>query len=86
MKNIIVTVADKPGRFQYDMEVSVGQPGRQLAEDMMEVLNGQNPELYLDTRYHCLYLNRLGRILSEKETLAEAGIRNGDYITIVSRV
>ncbi len=86
MKNIILTVTDKQRRFLLDMEVPVAQPGYELAEDVMEVLNEGNPELYLNARYHCLYLNRLGRVLSDQETLAQAHVRNGDYITIISRM
>lgn len=86
MKNIIVTITDKPGRFVYDIEVPAGQPGETLTEDVMEVLNETNPELYLNARYHCLYLNRLGCTLQDGETLARAGVRNGDYITVVSRM
>ena len=86
MKNIIVTITDKQKRFVYDIEVPATQPGLQLSEDVMEVLNEGNPELYLNARYHCLYLNRLGRVLSDRESLAQAGARNGDYITIISRM
>lgn len=86
MKNIIVTITDKPGRFVYDIEVPAGQSGGTLTEDVMEVINEANPELYLNARYHCLYLNRLGHPLSDGETLAGAGVRNGDYITIISRM
>lgn len=86
MKNIIITITDKQKRFMYDMEVPAAQPGLQLGENVMEVLNEVNPELYLNARYHCMYINRLGRVLSDKESLAGAGARNGDYITIVSRM
>lgn len=86
MKNIIVTITDKKNRFVYDMEVPADQPGLKVTEDVMEVLNERSPELYLNAHYHCLYLNRLGRSLSDQETLAEAGVWNGDYITIISRM
>ena len=86
MKNIILTVTDKQRRFLLDMEVPLTQPGYELAEDVMEVLNESNPELYLNARYHCLYCNRLGRVLSDQETLAQARVRNGDYVTIISRM
>ncbi len=86
MKNIIITVTDKQKRFLYDMEVPAAQPGLQLAENVMEILNEVNPGLYLNARYHCMYVNRLGRALSDGESLAQAGGRNGDYITIISRM
>ena len=86
MKNIILTVTDKQRRFLYDMEVPVTEPGYELAEDVMEVLNEGNPGLYLNARYHCVYINRLGRVLSDQESLAQAHVRNGDYVTIISRI
>ena len=86
MNSIIVTVTDKKNRFMFDMDVPTDLPGMKLAEDVMEVLNERDPELYLNARYHCFYLNRQGRILSDRETLAEAGVWNGDYMTITSRM
>ena len=86
MKNIMITITDRQKRFVCDIEVPAAQPGMQLAEDVMEALNEVYPELYLNARYHCLYINRLGRALSDRESLAQAGARNGDYVTIVSRM
>jgi len=85
MKPIIVTVTDRNHRFAFDVEIPVDQPGSKVAEDVMEVLNYGNPELRLSPYYHCLYLNRQKRPLQDRETLAQAGVWNGDYITIVSR-
>ena len=86
MKNIIVTVTDRQQRFMYDMEVPIDQQGRKLAEDMMDVLNTYGDDIKLHADYRCLFLNRQGRVMTDHETLAEAGAWNGDYITIVSKV
>lgn len=86
MKNIILTIMDKQGSFVYDIEVPAGQPGGTLTEDVLEVLNDVNPNLSLYSGCHCLYLNRQRRPLTDQETLAGAGVRNGDYITVISRV
>ena len=86
MKNIIVTVTDRQQRFMYDLEVPVDAPGRKLSEDVMEVLNTYGDDILLNADYHCLFLNRQGRVITDRETLAEAGVWNGDYITIISKV
>lgn len=69
-----------------DIEVPTDTPGMKTMEDIFEVLNQTNPDLYLNVRYHCLYLNRQKRNLSDRETLAQAGVWNGDYVTVISRM
>ena len=86
MKSIIVTISDKNKRFMLDMEVPTDEPGRKVTEDVFEVLNHKDEELHLNSYYHCLYLNRQKKALGVRETLAEAGVWNGDYITIISRM
>lgn len=86
MKSIIVTISDKNKRFELDLEVPTDEPGMKVTADIMEVLNHEDPDLRLNAYYHCLYLNRQKRALGEHETLAQAGVWNGDYITIVSRM
>lgn len=86
MRNIIVTVTDKYNRFAYDVEVPVDQPGMKVTEDVLEVLNECSPELNLNALYHCLHLSRLDRYLKDEETLAQAGVWNGDYITVIPRL
>ncbi len=69
-----------------DIEVPTDEPGRKVTEDIFEVLNHRDEDLRLNAYYHCLYLNRQKRSLKESETLAQAGVWNGDYITIISRM
>ncbi len=85
MKQIIITIRDRQNRFQMDLEVPVDQPGAKVTEDVIEFLNFTNPELRFNAYYHGLYLERQKRILKDKETLAQAGVLNGDYITVVIR-
>lgn len=86
MKTIIITVTDRRHSFRYDMELPVDQPGGKLGEDVMEVLNHTHPEMAFNGLYHCLYLERQGCRLSDRQSLAEAGVLNGDIVTIVSRI
>lgn len=86
MKSIIVTISDKNKRFVLDMEVPTDEPGKKVTEDVFEVLNHRDEDLHLNAYYHCLYLNRQKRPIKENETLAQAGVWNGDYITIISRM
>ena len=86
MKSIIITISDKNKRFMVDVEVPTDEPGMKVTEDVFEVLNHQDEDLRLNTYYHGLYLNRQKKVLNDRETLAQAGVWNGDYITIVSRM
>lgn len=86
MKHIIVTVSDRQNTFSCDMEVPVDLAGRQLLENMAEVFAAYAPQLHLSSLYHRLYIKRTGRPLADTESLAQAEVRNGDYLTIVPRV
>ena len=86
MKSIIITVSDKNRRFLVDVEVPTEEPGGKVTEDLFEVLNHQDEDLRLNTYYHGLYLERQKRLLKDRETLAQAGVWNGDYLTVVSRM
>ena len=48
MENIIVTVTDEAGHFSYDIEVSTKLEMNKLLNDIVEALNGYNPELFLN--------------------------------------
>ncbi len=82
MQNMIVTIRNREGSFQYDIEIPTDLNGEKLTDDVMEALNGLRPELCYSPMHHGLFLNRLGRFLQKDETMAQSGIRNGDYITI----
>ena len=86
MKSIIITVSDRNKSFMVDVEVPTDEPGGKVTEDLFEVLNQRDEDLRLNAYYHCLYLNRQKKSLNDRETLAQAGVWNGDYITIISRM
>lgn len=67
----------------YDLELPTNITIDKLKDDIVEALNGYNPDLYLRTATTELFCNRLGRQLTSNETLIEAGVWNGDYITII---
>ncbi len=81
MGNIIVTVTDSARRFLYDIEVPVDVPVEHLREDIAQTINGYRPDLFMSA-FTQLFSNRLKRLLNDSETLASAGVLNGDYITL----
>lgn len=83
MENIIVTVTNISKAFLYDLEVPTNVTIDRLKDDIVEALNGYNPDLFLRTATTELFCNRMGRQLNADETLETAGVWNGDYITII---
>lgn len=86
MDKIIVSIKDNNRTFSCDIEVPVDKPGKDLCADIFEVLGPVHPELSLNADYHCIKIEKLNRKLGDGETLADADVFNGDYITIVSRM
>lgn len=83
MDNIIVTITDRNKSFFYDIELPVDLEITKLKDDIVEALNGYNPELFLNNATISLFCNRTGKKLEADETLTKAGVWNGDYITIL---
>lgn len=83
MNSIIITLTDKNRSFLYDLEVPAELESDKLKDDIVEALNGYNPNLLLKTAEVELLCNRTGKQLLPEETLESAGVWNGDYITIV---
>lgn len=83
MENIIVTVTNISKSYLYDIEVPTNITIDKLKDDIVEALNGYNPDLFLRTATTELFCNRIGRQLKAEETLENAGVWNGDYITIL---
>ena len=83
MENIIVTVTNISKSYLYDLEVPTSITIDKLKDDIVEALNGYNPDLFLRTATIGLFCNRIGRQLADEETLETAGVWNGDYITII---
>lgn len=83
MESIIVTVTNIAKAYLYDLEVPTNISIDKLKDDIVEALNGYNPNLFLRTATTELFFNRIGRQLNADETLESAGVWNGDYITII---
>jgi len=83
MENIIITVTNLTKSYFYDLEVPTNITIDKLKDDIVEALNGYNPDLFLKTATTELFCNRLGRQIQPEETLENAGVWNGDYITIL---
>ncbi len=83
MDNIIITVTDIPKSYLYDIEVPTDIRTDKLKGDIVEVLNGYNPNLSLNSSSIQLLCNRTGKQIMSDETFSEAGIWSGDYITII---
>ena len=83
MESIIVTVTIISKAYLYDLEVPTNITVDKLKDDIVEALNGYNPDLFLRTATTELFCNRIGRQLKAEETLENAGVWNGDYITIL---
>lgn len=82
MDSIIVTITDKSKSFFYDVEVPTSLETAKLKDDIVETLNGYEPCLHLNSAAICLFCSRINKRLNANETLAEAGVWNGDYITV----
>ena len=86
MKSIIVTVLNENGTCGYDLELPVDLAGEQLLIGIVDTMKKVNPSLNFGLERFGLYLNRIQRFLDSKETLYEAGVRNGDYLTVSVRI
>lgn len=82
MENIIVTVTNQMRSFFYDIEVPTNLTIDKLKEDIVEALNGYNPNLFLSAATSKILCNRTNHLLEDDETLESAGVWNGDYLTI----
>lgn len=83
MDNIIITITNQSRSFFYDIEVPIELAISNLKDDIVEALNGYNPNLFLKAATAALLCNRTGHILADDETMETAGVWNGDYITII---
>lgn len=83
MKKIIITITDTQKTDFYDLEVPTDVIFEKLKKDIVDTLNGYIGGLHLEAERVAFISNRTGKQLSENDTLEEAGVWNGDYITVV---
>lgn len=84
METIIVTITDERGSFFIDVEVPIDLPMGKLKDDIVQTLNGYCPELYLVSLGTEIISKRCKKVLRDEETLEQAGVWNGDYLTLIS--
>lgn len=85
METVIVTMTDEKESFFFDLEVPIGLPVSKLKDDIVQTLNGYRPELCLSSTGMAIMNRRGERVLQEEETLEQAGVWNGDYLTLICR-
>lgn len=83
MKKIIVTITNTTKTFFYDIEVPTDVPVQLLKKDILDTLEGYDSKLFFSDIFVGLFLNRLNKQLYPNETLADAGVWTGDYITLL---
>ena len=83
METIIITVTDFSKRFMYDLETPLDVKIGKLKLDILETLKGYNEGLFESINDIELFFNRQGKQLLPEETLIDAGVWNGDFITII---
>ena len=81
---IIVTVKSNDRVLTYDVEVPTDLTAGKAAKDIVEALNYyKGGTASLPESGYCLKNERTGRRLSEKKTLAQNGVWQGDVLLIV---
>lgn len=83
MANIIVTINDSKETFTIDMQIPTNLACEQLLVDIRETLKGYSEGLITEDIKQKIYSNRLKRELEDTETPEQAGIWNGDILTLV---
>ena len=81
MQTVMITLRDQGGRFAYDLELPYDQEAQLLAPQVVQALHAYNRRLELSGTEQ-LYVPRERRILAPNETLAQVGVRNGDYLVL----
>ena len=81
--SIIVTVTNKDKSFFYDLDIPCDLTSDKLVQDISEAVNGLNPMLFINPAGTALLCNRINHTLNYDETLEDAGVRNGDYLTLL---
>ena len=83
MSSIIVTVTDKNKTFFYALDVPCDLTADKLMQDIAEAINGLNPMLMVNAASTALLCKRINHTIGHEETLDDAGVRNGDYLTLL---
>ncbi len=83
MNEIIVSVTNAYKTFLIDLELPCDVAAGELTLDIIEALNGYDPRLCMRGDSAVLFCNRTGKRLKKDQTLKDAGVWNGDFITVL---
>lgn len=84
MRSVIVTIELqlKTEHCSYDFEIPCDVPVELLLQHIAQTCNGYRANLKVPTKGGSLYAKRLSRTLRPQETFEDAGIWNGDILSI----
>ena len=85
MKKIIVTLTNENNSFFLDMELPTQYPVKKMYSTIVDLLNQNQSKIVFKVAGLLLVANRQKKIISPINTLEEAGIWNGDYITVIPK-
>lgn len=85
MKKIIVTLTNENNSFFFDMELPTQYPVKKMYSTIVDLLNQNQSKIVFKVAGLLLVANRQKKIISPNNTLEEAGIWNGDYITVIPK-
>lgn len=80
MEKVIVTVRDRSGKFECDMELPVNLPTAMLANKLLETL--KNIDYRTFSSFGALSLSCGGAVLDKTKTLNELEIWDGSIIVV----
>jgi len=80
---IIITCTDLDGSFFVDIEVPAKISFIKLRDPIITTLQAYDRRLRFDRTRTVFLCNRTGRGIDANESMEDAGIWNGDYVTIV---
>ena len=85
MEKIIVTVTNENNSFFFVMELPTGYPVSMMYPTIVELLNQNQSKMHFKVSGFLLGANRQKKTIPPHCTLEEAGIWNGDYITVIQK-
>ena len=85
MKKIIVTLTNENNSFFFDMELPTQYPVEKMYSTIVDLLNQNQSKIVFKVAGLLLVANRQKKIIPPNNTLEEAGIWNGDYITVIPK-
>ena len=85
MKTIIVTITDEKNSFFLDVELPVGYPVSIMYPFLVDLLNQNQSVIKFKETGFLRVANRQKKIIPPNSSLEEAGIWNGDYLSILQR-